>query len=58
MTHTTEPLDARLERAIPGAVVTLRDRRYFVTVHGTPVADAASKREAIYLALTIREVAR
>ena len=58
MTHTTEPLDARLERAIPGATVTLRDRRHYVEVQGVPVADAASKREAIYLALTIREVAR
>ena len=55
MTFSTEPLDARLERGLPGATVTLRDRRYYVELHGVRVADAASRREAIYLALTIRE---
>lgn len=58
MSFSTESLDARLERALPGAVVTLRDRRHYVELHGVPVADAASKREAVYLAMTIREVAR
>ena len=58
MTFATESLDARLEAAIPGATVTLRDRRHYVELQGVRVADAASRREAIYLALTIREVAR
>ena len=61
--HFTEPLEARLERVIPGATLRHRrgaapDERFVVELRGRQLAVAASGREAVYRAEALREVKR
>jgi hypothetical protein len=61
--HFTEPLEARLERNIPGATLRHRraappDARFVVELRGKQLAVAASGREAVYRAEALREAKR
>ena len=58
--HFTEPLEARLHRAIPGATLERRrsaapDARFVVKLRGVTLATASTGREAVYRAEALRE---
>jgi len=61
--HFTEPLEARLNRNIPGATLERRrsaapDARFAVMLRGSVLATASTGREAVYRAEGIRGVQR